>query len=190
MITTTKYEENGFADIIRGLVKVYDPGLVVELGTQQGASAIILGRYMTHGQLWTYDTYMSDYEKPPYAQTQSSFEAAKHYIHWAGLDDRINVCFGDAYVVHFKFEEVDMLHIDLCNHYDNISAILPHWRYRVNKCIILEGGGYNKWQREHGFKPFTDYLYRHYITDNYDVVIIKKNEDYAITILTRKPYAS
>lgn len=184
MITTSKYEENGFADIIRGLVKVYDPKIIVELGTQQGASAIILGRHMTQGKLWTFDTYLDDYDKPPYAHTQASFEAAKHYVHWAGLDHRINVCCGDAYGVHFDFEEVDILHIDLCNHYDNMSVILPHWRYRVKNCIILEGGGYNKWQREHGFKPFFPLLRRHFVTDNFDVSIIKKNEDYALTILT------
>jgi hypothetical protein len=184
--TTSKYEENGFADILRGLVRVYDPGMVVELGTQQGASAIILAQAMTHGQLWTFDSYLTEYDKPPYARTLASFAATKFNIKQAGLESRINVCYGDAYIAHLEFEEVDILHIDLCNHYDNLSVILPHWRYRVRQAIILEGGGYNKWQREHNFKPFYPLLQRHYVTDFFTPIVIKKNEDYALTILVRK----
>lgn len=188
MITTSKYEENGFADIISGLIKVYDPKVAVELGTQQGASAAIIGRALNQGKLYTYDLFGERYLAPPYACTHASKEIAKQYIHDCGLDDKVEIHDGDAFAVASMggFGAVRVLHIDLCNHYDNVKILLEQWRYKVTKCIILEGGTYNKWQREKGFKPFYPLLYRHFITDLYHVAIIKKNEDYALTILTRK----
>ena len=188
MITTSKYEENGFADIITGLVKVYDPKIVVELGTQRGASAIIIGKALKDGILWTYDLFQEAYPLPPYSRTYADREEAEYYIGAQGLLGKVRVRIGDAFQIHKEFDEVDILHIDLCNHYDNIATILPHWRYKVKKVIILEGGGYNKWQRELGFSPFTPLLKRHFVTDNYWVSIITKNEDYALTILIRKTH--
>ena len=188
MITTSKYEENGFAEIISGLVKVYDPKLVVELGTQQGASAIIIGKALKQGKLHTYDSFAETYDLPPHAKTKADPKVALMEIDRVGLTDKIEVFGEDAFKVYMRYDVVDILHIDLCNHYSTIARLFNQWRYKVTKCIILEGGGYNKWQRELGFKPFTPLLRRHVITNLYDVVIITKNEDYALTILTRRDY--
>lgn len=185
MITTSKYEENGFADIISGLVKVYNPQVVVELGTQQGASAIIMGKALKDGHLYTYDLFADQYPSPPYANTFADMEATLSNIEKAGLQDKVHVRKADALTVYKIFEDVDILHIDLCNHYMNIEPLLIQWRYKVNKCMILEGGGYNKWQREHYFQPFCPLLSKHFVTDNYHASVIKKDEDYALTILTR-----
>lgn len=186
MITTSRYEENGFADIIRGLVKIYDPKIVVELGTQQGASAIIIGQALNHGQLWTYDLFLDKYIAPPHLPTHASIDIAKYSVAGQGLSQKVHVCFGEALSVYKEYDKVDMLHIDICNWYNPIHTLLLQWKDKVNKSIILEGGGYTYWQRKHKFRPYTSLLSKRYITDLYQVTTIKKNEDYALTILIRK----
>ena len=187
MITTSKYEENGFADIISGLIKIYEPGVVVELGTQQGASAIIIGKALRHeAKLYTYDFFEDKYSDPPYAETHASKEAAEYYIYSAGISRRVEIRTKDAMQVHQDFDEVDMLHVDLCNYYDNILVVLSQWRKKVRQAIILEGGGFNRWQRGLGFRPFYPILDKHLVVSLYNVIILKKNEDYALTILMRK----
>jgi hypothetical protein len=185
MITTSKYEENGFDKIIEGLVQVYNPKIVVELGTQQGASAIIIGKALKDGKLWTFDLFDEKYPSPPYSDTKADLGQTLLNIKEANMEDKIVVVPFDAMQVYKQFPEVDILHIDLCNHYHNVEPLLIQWRYKVNRCMILEGGGYNKWQQEHNFQPFYLLLGHHFVTDNYHVSIIKKNEDYALTILTR-----
>lgn len=186
MITTSKYEENGFDLIIEGLIKVYNPKIVVELGTQQGASAIIIAKALKNGHLFTYDNFDVKYSNPPYAATQADFGETLIHLYTAGVSGKVFVERGDAFEAHKDFDTVDILHIDLCNHYMNVEPLLIQWRYKVNKCIILEGGGYNKWQREHDFMPFYLLLSKHFVRDSYHVVIIKKDENYALTILTRR----
>lgn len=186
MITTTKYEEHGFADIISGLVKIYSPKVVVELGTQQGASAILIAKAMKDGHVYTFDSFSSTYEKPPYAETHASIEETIENIKNENLSDKISVMQMDAFKVAREFKSVDMLHIDLCNYYHNIKRLLPQWLKKVHKIIVMEGGGVNKWQRENGFLPFYPLLNAPEITNFYNKLILKKDADYALTVLIRK----
>lgn len=186
MMTTSKYEENGFADIISGLVKVYNPKVVVELGTQQGASAIIFGKALKDGLVYTYDLFGSNYKQSPYSETHADLEATLENIEKNNLTDKIIVTPLDALEVAERWDKVDILHIDLCNHYDNVRPLLHQWYKKVNQLIILEGGGFNKWQKEHAFIPFSFALQDRCIHDYYNYVTATKNEDYAITILVRK----
>lgn len=184
--TTTKYADHGFDLIIKGLVEVYDPHTVVELGTQQGNSAIIIGKALGQGVLYTYDSFETNYALPPYAATGADYQKAVGNIYDAGLHEKVFVIKKDAFEVYKDWPEVDILHVDIGNHYDNMAKILEQWRYKVAKVILLEGGGYNHWQKKCDFKPFNLLLNRHFITDNYDHVIISHDENYALTILTRK----
>lgn len=186
MITTSKYEENGFADIISGLVKVYNPKVVIELGTQQGASAVIIGKALKDGLVYTYDLFGSNYKQSPYLETHADLAATQDNIAKNNLTDKIIVLPLDATEVAERWDKVDMLHIDLCNHYDNVRPLLHQWYKKVKQLIILEGGGFNKWQKANAFIPFSFALHDRCIYDYYNYVTIIKNEDYALTILIRR----
>jgi len=187
MITTSKYEENGFDLILSGLIKVYNPRDIVELGTQQGASAIILAQALSdEGHVFTHDLFLSNYDKPPYSDTHADLYAALDNISAAGLSNKITVIECEASLVADEWDEVDILHIDLCNHYDNVRPLLHQWYKKVNQLILLEGGGFNKWQKANAFIPFSHALYDLCVQDYYHSIILKKNEDYALTILIRK----
>lgn len=183
---STSYIGSGFKELISGLVKIYDPKTVVELGTQQGASAIIMAKALGKGHLYTYDLFRKRYTKPPYNLTRASLTETRKNIAANKLESKVTVRRKDALLAQNDFNKVDMLHVDLCNYYDNVRIVLSKWYKKVKKLIILEGGVYNKWQKEKGFKPFDEILEVPFIKDNYDKVIIKKDGNYALTILIRK----
>ncbi len=183
---TTSYVGAGFKELITGLVKIYDPQTIVELGTQQGASAILIAKAMGKGHLYTYDTFKENYPQPPFAKTKADLNATKKNITAHQLEDKITIHQKDAFLAYEDFKNVDLLHIDLCNYYDNVYQVLLKWHKKVNKLILLEGGILNKWQQKLGFRPFNEVLDLSIIKNNYNKVTIQKDNMYAITMLVRK----
>ena len=187
MIVSTSYRTEGFDELITAIIRIVNPDMVVELGTQQGKSAIAIARGLREGQrLYTYDLYEETYRNPPYAPTRADYKQAEINIEEAGLASRVTSVRMDAFVVHDAFHQVDVLHMDIGNHYDNVLRILKQWHKRVAKLILIEGGVHNRWQKEHGFEPFTAILEMSFIEDNYDYCIVHGEDDHAMTILTRK----
>ena len=187
MILSTSYKGDGFKEIITGIVKLFNPKIVVELGTQQGSSAILIGQALSdEAKLYTYDLFNETYDKPPYSRTSADLKATQKNILINNLTDKVVVRQRDALRAHKDFSTIDILHVDLCNHLQNVQEVLIHWHDKVNKAIILEGGVFNKWQREKDFAPFNRVLEMEMVKSKYDVLILKKNEDYAITLLIRK----
>ncbi len=183
---TTSYIGKGFKKLIAGLVEICDPKTIVELGTQQGASAILMAKAMGEGHLYTYDLFEKRYPKPPYAPTRADFIMAQKNIAANKLQKKITIRKKDAFWAYKDFKKVDILHIDLCNYNENVRLVLSKWYTKVNKLILLEGGIINKWQREKRFKPFDRVLNMPFIKNNYEKIVIKKDNNYALTILIRK----
>lgn len=188
MTYTTSYKSEGLPELLTNLVLITNPIEVVELGVQQGASAIALARGITdpQGQLYAYDLFEEKYQNPPYGQTHASLEIAKSNIEQAGLSDRITVFKSNALECWKYHDNVDILHIDLCNYYDNVFTVMYKWYDRVSKMIILEGGDYNHWQKSYNFKPYKPVLNLSYVSKLWDYATIRGSRDYAITIMTRR----
>jgi hypothetical protein len=187
MKSTTLYEEHGFGEIITGLVRVYQPRTIIDLGTQQGVSAILLARYLkSPGLVYTYDLFQTHYNEPPYAKTHACFDTAVQNIKEKGMDDRIVVVKEDAYDAQIHHHDVDLLHVDLCNHYGNVHKVLKRWYKKVNKIILLEGGGHNDWQKKYGFQPFYGILEEPWIISRYNSIVFKKDDHRALTVMIRR----
>lgn len=182
---STSYKTQGLKEIIQGLVKVYQPKTVVELGTQQGSSAVLIAKHLK-GRLTTVDLFEEKYRKPPFNKTHANYLKAIKNIYLSGEFKKVTILVEDALLSHLHFNNIDMLHIDICNHYDNVKPILKNWYKKVTKFIILEGGTFNHWQRKGGFKSFYPILEEKFIKDNYDKCVITGDGDYALTILIRK----
>jgi len=185
-VFSTSYHGSGFKDLFTALVKLYSPQTIVELGTQHGRSAIWLAKAMKQGHLYTYDLFQKRYAYPPHGLTRASLTATKRNIAAANLQDKITIRRKEALLAYKDFDQVDILHCDFGNFYDTVLLILKQWHNKVNKLIILEGGIYNKWQREFNFRPFAKVLDMKFISKDYDHVTINKNAHYAVTLLVRK----
>lgn len=187
MIFSTSYKEEGFYKLLTALIRIANPSIVVELGTQHGKSAVAIARGLREGQkLFAYDLFEETYRLPPYAPTRADFEQAKKNVIQAGVADRATVARMDAFEVHELFDEVDVLFVDICNYYDNVLRILERWHDRVAKLILLEGGVLNHWQKRHRFEPYAPVLEMDFVKDNYDCCIVRGVKEQAITILARK----
>lgn len=191
-IFTSSYHTPAAQELITSFVRVVDPTSAIEIGTQQGMSAILIGKGMTRGTLHTYDLYEPQYRGAPYLDTHAEIATSVHNIHKAGLSDRIQVHKGSYEEVLLEqidihgvgYSMIDLLHIDICNHYDNLKPMLDRLSQFVSKAIILEGGIYNNWQKKHDYKNFRPLLEE---MTEWDFVTIPFNEHNSVTLMTRKP---
>jgi len=181
---STSYNEDQLG-FITSLVKVIDPKTVFEIGAQQGHSAIALGMGMwSNSKLVTCDRFEEKYPDPPYAATHASMAETIKNLEAAGLqcDWQVTKCPYQEELERFPEGKIDLIHIDICNHFDNIQPILEHIfnkEYRI-KLILLEGGVHNHWQKKHGFDCYTEAIepfWDRFITIPFD-------ENHAITIVT------
>jgi hypothetical protein len=164
MIFTTSYR--GMDSLLTELVRSVGAKKIIEFGTQQGHSAVMLAR--GGGMVKTYDLFEPRYSNPPYKNTHADlFEALANT-----MDYGVEVFAKDVNEV--KPIECDILHIDICNHYDNVYPLVSKW-YGKAKMIILEGGVLNKWQKKYGFKPFIP---------KQNHIILRGKGGYAMTIIT------
>lgn len=164
--------------LLTNLVKSVGTRRAIEFGTQQGHSAVLIAKGAT-GTVYTYDTFSEAYNQPPFKPTHANYEKALkttgNYDIWVRKAD----------VFKIKPVSVDTLHIDICNHYDNVKPLLEAWQSKIKKMIILEGGVYNKWQKKYGFNPFNTILTEMFMRD-WNHVVIRGEGGYAMTVLTRK----
>jgi hypothetical protein len=182
---TTSYRETWYQDLITSLVRVVDPQVVVEIGTQQGCSACALAKGL-RGDAWlaTYDLFKEHYPDPPHAATHANFSLATDALYELRPKCNWKVTQGTASDV--EETRIDLLHIDICNHYDNVKEVLETLIGRVEKMILLEGGVDNSWQKEHGFKSFLSLLEEPWVKRDWTYVVVPFTPDHAITICTRR----
>jgi catechol 2,3-dioxygenase-like lactoylglutathione lyase family enzyme/flavodoxin len=187
-IFSTSYRDEIFEGLLTTFIRIVNPKTVVELGVQQGKSAIQIAKGLgKDSKLYAYDLFQEKYSLPPYSQTHANFEETLRNLSNTYVNDKVVVLFYDAFQTHLLHDKVDVLHIDLCNHYDNVKKILELWSDKVTKMILIEGGYENHWHRKYGFKAFTPVLDESFIKDNYHVnIICSDNKNYALTVLIRK----
>ena len=183
---STSYTSSELGDFITSFVRLINPKKVVEIGCQQGMSSILIGRGLgSSSQIHTYDLFSEVYSNPPYKETHADQMIAWRNIQKANLDCRVDVYKGTGFDAFKKHSEIDLLHIDICNHYDNLKPLLEIGLSKVKKAIILEGGIFNQWQKKHGFTPYYK-IFEEELFSNWTYITIPENDHNAITILTRK----
>jgi len=187
-VKSTSYGVFDFEAIFIALAKFYNPKVAVEVGTQQGGSAIALGRGMESGsKLFVYDKFDDSYDYPPHGPTWASMNVTKRNLDEAKLNCDVEVRKGDVFEVHENHKSIDVLHLDTGNQYDLLTDLLPLWLPKVTSAVILEGGIENRWQRDHGYKPYRPILDEPLVADEWDHVTFCRDDHYAMTLLTRIP---
>jgi predicted O-methyltransferase YrrM len=131
----SSYEKNNYGELFYGLMRVYQPLTVVELGTKAGYSAYHMARGLTDngtGKLDCYDLWEEyEFNSVPKAVAQKNLRKFK---------DIVTLTQRDAIGVDKQYKEIDILHIDLSNKGEILEPIVPQWIDKVRQCIIIEGG--------------------------------------------------
>lgn len=181
-IFTTSYNDQA-CELITSLVQVLAPTEVIEIGSQQGRSSVAIAKGLVIGANFaTADLFEPNYSSPPYLSTHADQQKVLENLDAAGLVCNYQVLRTNGLALAEKIGAVDLLHVDICNHRDNLLPILRAWGPKVKKMILLEGGIYNNWQRKYGFEPYRDSLNEF---NDWSHVTITINEHNAITIMTR-----
>lgn len=192
---STSYTTQEAQDLITNLVKIVNPKTVFEIGTQQGGSAIMIGKGMGLGStLYTCDLFEEKYDAPPYKNTGANIEIAKESIKQANLNCQVEVKRGTISCLLELNMRPDIVHCDIGNSYTKLPPVLKHLLVITNKLIILEGGVYSLWMRESNitnnnneFLSYHPILHEPWIADTWDHITINLDniDRYAVTILTR-----
>lgn len=174
MIFTTSYKTPGLEELLTYLPMSVGAREIVELGTQQGHSAVLLAKSGAHVE--TYDSFEEKYFYHPYGETHADMGKAIENV------KKYNIDVFKKNVLKLESKKCDVLHIDICNHFGNVLPLLERWERNVSKLILLEGGVYNSWQEKYDFFPYHNSLWRF---KNWNCIVVKGNKQYALTIMSR-----
>ncbi|KKS83710.1 MAG: hypothetical protein UV59_C0033G0008 [Candidatus Gottesmanbacteria bacterium GW2011_GWA1_43_11] len=162
----SSYEKNNYGELFYGLMRVYQPKQVVELGTKAGYSAYHMARGLRANGKGTLDCYdlweKYKFNSVPKSKAQENLKQYK---------DIIRLHLRDAIGVDKKYKAVDILHVDLSNEGGILDKIIPHWIHKVRQVIIIEGGSAEHdrlpWMIRYKKKPIVTWLeeFRHKHSD-------------------------
>lgn len=188
MVFSSSYKSDELRSLIRSFTRAIDPVVAVEIGTQQGSSAINIAKGMKENTcLFTYDLFDEKYASPPYYDTHALKEVAEENIRLQkDIRATVHVKRGSAEDAASEHLQIDLLHIDICNCLENMKPILPLFASKVNRGIILEGGIYNNWQKKHNYNNYKPFLSEPVVSDLWNHITVPHDEHYAVTLLTRK----
>lgn len=153
----SSYEHNNYGVIFYGLMRVYQPEKVVELGNKAGYSAYHMARGLKangKGSIDCYDLWEKyEYNSVPKATAEANL---KKY------GDIVNLKLSDALGVENKYKSVDILHIDLGNDGELLDNLVPKWLPKVQQLIIIEGGSAERdkveWMVKYKKQSIADWL--------------------------------
>lgn len=131
----SSYEKNNYGDFFYSLIRVYQPEKVVELGTEAGFSAYHIARGLKANGRGTLDCY-DLWEKDEFSSVPKS--VAKENL--KDFKDIVSLNLSEAVGVDKIYGTVDILHVDINNHGENLEKIIPLWIDKIRQFIIIEGG--------------------------------------------------
>jgi len=191
---TSSYHEQCQRDLITSLVACVNPVVALEIGTQQGNSAIAIAKGMSNGsRLYTCDLFEETYRAEPHGPTHANYAAAVQNLKEAALGVPVEVLVGNhntgmkAALAH---GDIDLVHIDVCNHLTSVAVILGDLLAvsQPTKCVILEGGIHNKWQKSCGFDSYRTFLETPEVSAGWTWSTIPFNSHNAITVMTSRQW--
>ena len=131
----SSYKKNNYGDLFYALMRVYQPGIVVELGTKAGYSAYHIARGLKanrKGHLYCYDLWEKySFRSVPKVVAEKNLKKFKDIVSLRQLD---------VVDVEKKYKMVDILHVDISNDGEKLERIIPKWLDKVRHVIIIEGG--------------------------------------------------
>lgn len=153
----SSYEQNNYGEIFYSIIRVYQPAVVVELGTKAGFSAYHIARGLKEnvkGKLDCYDLWEKyEFSTVPISVAEKNLREFKNIV---------SLNLEDAKLVHKKYESVDILHVDLSNEGGILEEIIPYWIDKVRQLIIVEGGSEEHdnlpWMKNFKKKPMKKWL--------------------------------
>jgi catechol 2,3-dioxygenase-like lactoylglutathione lyase family enzyme len=186
-IFSSSYMLKEVDEFITSLVKIANPEVVVEIGAQQGKSTVLMAKALpASATIHTYDLFEKEYEAPPYLDTHANQQTVIDNLTKAKVKCSFNVNKGRGEEALANHNDIDLLHIDICNHYDNLKPLLEIALTKVRKTIILEGGISNNWQKKYGFKPYGPMLDEDWVSKSWSHITIPFNQHNAITIMMKR----
>jgi catechol 2,3-dioxygenase-like lactoylglutathione lyase family enzyme len=186
-IFSSSYKSPEVDSFITSFVATISPNKVVEIGAQQGKSTVLIAKGLDKtAEIYTYDLFEKSYDSPPYLDTHADKEIVISNLKTAKVKCGFSVNKARGEEALKQHDKIDLLHIDICNHYDNLKPLLELAVDKVSKAILLEGGIENSWQKKYGFKPYDSLLQEDWIASKWSYITIPFNEHNAITILTKR----
>jgi hypothetical protein len=131
----SSYKKSNYGEFFYGLMRIYQPEKVVELGTKAGYSAYHIARGLKDNNKGSLDCY-DLWEKYQFKSVPQS--VAKENL--KEFKDIVSFTLRDAVGVEKKYKHVDILHVDLSNEGEILDKIIPQWIDKVRQLIIIEGG--------------------------------------------------
>jgi hypothetical protein len=135
----SSYEQNNYGDLFYSLIRIFRPEKIVELGTLTGYSAYHIAKALkdnAKGSLDCYDLWENYLEN--YGLDFITKVAAEQNL--KQFQDLITLNSADAIGVEQKYNQIDILHVDLNNDGEILEKIIPVWIDKVQQLIIIEGG--------------------------------------------------
>jgi len=116
------------------LVHALRPKMLVELGTQNGASFFSFCQSMAENEIdglaYAVDTWEGEKHTGAYDESVYEDVAGHARKHYPGISYLLRMLFNDA-LQHFSEESIDLLHIDGLHTYDAVSEDLTNWYPKV-----------------------------------------------------------
>ena len=191
MVFSSSYREQCQRDLITNIVACINPSVSLEVGTQQGNSAIAIAKGMKTGVLYTCDLFEEAYRVGLHGPTHASYAVTVQNVKEANLKIPVEVVIGDHKVgisTAMAHGNIDLVHVDVGNYLVTISAILRDLlaANQPTKCILLEGGIHNKWQKTCGFDSYRPFLETQEVFSGWTWSTIPFNSHNAITVMTSR----
>lgn len=186
-IFSSSYKTPEVDELITSIVRVASPKKVVEIGAQQGKSTVLIAKGLeSDAVIHTYDLFEKEYRSPPYLDTHANQQTVLDNLKAAGVCCSYTVNKGSGEDALLTHNDIDLLHIDICNHYHNVRPLLLLAVDKVKSTILLEGGIANNWQKKHDFRPYGPMLEEDWVKHAWTYATIPFNEHNAVTIMTRR----
>lgn len=148
-----------FTRIIVGLIILFKPRVVVELGTGEGNESFVVGmalRKNQFGKLYSFDNYserINNFEK-------KADDLVKFKSQMIGVSRYIEFIKCNVFNYTWEGEKVDILIIDIDNNYERLCKLYKAWFPHVKKngFILIEGGYSKHGNCSRGIGKFCIYL--------------------------------
>ncbi len=133
----SSYRENGYGSFFYALVRLLKPLCCIELGVLEGFSLLTMAAALRdngRGKIEGIDLF-EDY---PYRHAK--FEIVWARIKKLGLESYADLQRADALEAYKRYDQVDLLHVDISNNGDTYRTIFEQWADKVSSVMLFEGG--------------------------------------------------
>jgi hypothetical protein len=132
----SSYRKHGYGHFFYSLVRAIRPSLCVELGVLEGYSLLATAAALRDngiGVVHAFDLFQA------YPYRHEKQENVLERIRQMELCDQTKIECADAFAVPDRFNQVDLLHVDLSNDGRTYRHIFAQWANKA-RTIVLEGG--------------------------------------------------